>query len=87
MEMPARDGVVLWQQELSSYAGLAADFNNVYVTSDFDAVVALNRAAGYVRRQLAPRLRTKRVPDLHFALDDLLERGNKIENLLKEDEQ
>jgi ribosome-binding factor A len=51
------------------------------------AVDALNRAAGYVRRQLAPRLRTKRVPDIHFALDDVLERGNKIENLLKEDEQ
>jgi len=39
-------GVVLWQQELSSYSGLGADFNNVYVTSDFDAVVALSRAGG-----------------------------------------
>ena len=36
-------GVVLWQQDLSSYAGLGADINNVYVTSDFDAVVALER--------------------------------------------
>jgi ribosome-binding factor A len=51
------------------------------------ALAALNRAAAFVRRQLAPRLRTKRVPEIHFALDDVLERGNKIENLLKEDEQ
>ena len=36
-------GVVLWQQDLSSYAGLGADINNVYVTNDFDAVVALDR--------------------------------------------
>ena len=39
-----------------------------------------------VRRQLAPRLRTKKAPNVHFVLDDLLERGNRIENLLKEDE-
>lgn len=56
-------GVVLWQQELSSYAGLGADFNNVYVTSDFDAVVALNRASGtQVWRQDALRLRDVTAP-------------------------
>ncbi|MCC6745395.1 MAG: 30S ribosome-binding factor RbfA [Acidobacteria bacterium] len=49
-------------------------------------LAALNRAAGYVRKQLAPRIRTKRVPALIFELDDLLERGSRIENLLKEDE-
>jgi ribosome-binding factor A len=50
-------------------------------------LAALNKAAGYVRRQLAPRLRTKKTPNVVFTLDDLLERGNRIENLLKEDEQ
>jgi ribosome-binding factor A len=50
-------------------------------------VAALNSAAGFVKRHLAPRLRTKRVPNLVFVLDDLLERGNRIEELLKEDEQ
>jgi ribosome-binding factor A len=65
----------------------------VYVTvlgtadEQASAVGALNHAAAFVRRQLAPRLRTKRVPTLHFALDDVLERGNRIDNLLKEDEQ
>lgn len=51
------------------------------------SLAALNRAAGFVRRQLAPRLRTRRTPTVVFVLDDLLERGNRIENLLKEDEQ
>lgn len=47
---------------------------------------ALNRAAGFVRKMLAPRIRMKRVPNLIFELDDLLERGSRIENILKEDE-
>jgi outer membrane protein assembly factor BamB len=56
-------GVVLWQQDLSSYAGLGADLNNVYVTNDFDAVVALEREAGtQVWRQEALRLRDVTAP-------------------------
>jgi outer membrane protein assembly factor BamB len=56
-------GVVLWQQELSSYAGLGTDINNVYVTSDFDAVVALDRQAGtQLWRQEALRLRDLTAP-------------------------
>jgi outer membrane protein assembly factor BamB len=56
-------GVVLWQQELSSYSGLGADFANVYVTTDFDAVVALDRRAGtQIWRQEALRLRDVSAP-------------------------
>jgi outer membrane protein assembly factor BamB len=56
-------GVVLWQQEMSSYAGLTADFNNVYITNDFDAVVALERnGGGQVWRQEALRLRDVTAP-------------------------
>lgn len=50
-------------------------------------LAALNAAAGYVRRQLAPRLLTKKVPVIHFALDELLEKANRLEDLLKEDDQ
>lgn len=56
-------GVVLWQQEMSSYAGLGADINSVYVTSDFDAVIALDRDAGtQLWRQEALRLRDVTAP-------------------------
>lgn len=56
-------GVVIWQQELSSYAGLGADTGNVYVTSDFDAVIALDRRGGtQVWRQEALRLRDVTAP-------------------------
>jgi ribosome-binding factor A len=50
------------------------------------SVAALNHASGFIRRQLAPRLLTKRTMALHFVLDDLLDRGDRIESLLKENE-
>jgi len=56
-------GVILWQQDMSSYAGLTADFGNVYVTNDFDAIVALDRNGGaQVWRQEALRLRDLTAP-------------------------
>jgi len=56
-------GVVLWQQDMSSYAGLTADFGNVYVTNDFDAIVALDRNGGaQIWRQEALRLRDLTAP-------------------------
>ena len=42
-------GLVLWQQEISSFSGLGADFNNVYVTNNLSEVVALDRAGGTPR--------------------------------------
>ena len=51
-------GVVLWQQELSSYSGLGVDLDSVYVTDEFSELVALERGAGTPRwRQNALRLR------------------------------
>jgi outer membrane protein assembly factor BamB len=56
-------GVVIWQQDFSSYAGLGADFDNIYLTTDVDAVVALSRQAGaQVWRQEALRLRDLTAP-------------------------
>jgi outer membrane protein assembly factor BamB len=56
-------GLVLWQQDMSSFAGLGTDGNNVYVTSDVGAIVALTRRAGSpVWRQEALRLRDVTAP-------------------------
>ena len=56
-------GVVLWQQDMSSYAGLSADFTSVYVTNDVDAVISLDRRAGaQVWRQESLRLRDVTAP-------------------------
>ncbi len=56
-------GLLLWQQEMSSFAGLGTDLNNVYVTDDVSAVVALDRRGGQVAwRQEALRLRDVTAP-------------------------
>lgn len=56
-------GVVLWQQDMSSYAGLGTDVDNVYVTSDFDSVIALDRRRGAsLWRNDALRLRDVTAP-------------------------
>lgn len=56
-------GVVVWQQEMSSFAGIGVDLNNVYVTDDVSAVVALDRRRGSpVWRQEALRLRDVTAP-------------------------
>ncbi len=56
-------GLLIWQQELSSYSGLGADFNYVYVTNELSEVVALDRAGGTPQwRQDALRLRDVTAP-------------------------
>jgi ribosome-binding factor A len=42
---------------------------------------ALGRASGFLRSQLAQRLKLRRVPELRFYLDKTLEEGNKLESL------
>jgi len=44
--LAAESGQVLWSRELSTYAGVTADWNNVYTTTDEGEVVALSRRSG-----------------------------------------
>jgi ribosome-binding factor A len=44
---------------------------------------ALESAAGFVRRELAPRLGLREVPEIRFQLDSSLERGARVEDLLR----
>ena len=45
---------------------------------------ALTSAAGVLRRSLAPALRTKSVPTLNFFWDESIDRGLRMEALLRE---
>lgn len=42
----AESGQVLWQQEISTYVGVAADWNNLYTTDENGEVIALTRRTG-----------------------------------------
>ncbi len=50
-------------------------------------LAALERAMGYVRHELGVRLRLRRIPALHVALDDSAERGTRVMRILEELEQ
>jgi ribosome-binding factor A len=47
------------------------------------SIEALNSAAGHIRAILSRRLEIRHVPDLEFALDDSLERGARVFELLE----
>jgi ribosome-binding factor A len=47
------------------------------------AFAALDSAAGFVRRELAPRLGLREVPEIRFVADDSIERGARVEELLR----
>ena len=47
------------------------------------SLTALQSAAGFVRHELAPRLGLREVPQLRFVLDTSIERGARVEDLLR----
>ncbi len=58
-----QNGLIIWQQEISSYSGLGVDLNSVYITDEYSEVVALDKAIGTPRwRQDGLRLRDVTAP-------------------------
>ena len=47
------------------------------------AAEGLQKAAGYIKRELGARLQLRYVPELHFLHDASYEYGDRIESLLK----
>lgn len=45
---------------------------------------AVERSAGFIRRELARVMRTRTVPELHFLLDDSMEYSARIDKLIDE---
>jgi ribosome-binding factor A len=47
-----------------------------------DVMEGLRQAQGFLRKELASRLRLRRMPQLHFKWDVVLQRANEMEELL-----
>ncbi len=47
------------------------------------AMAALAQAAPFVRRELAPRLGLREVPEIRFVFDESIERGARVDELLR----
>jgi ribosome-binding factor A len=52
-----------------------------------NVIAGLGRAAAYIRRELAPRLKLKYHPELKFFWDDNVDRARRVEELLHEIEK
>jgi ribosome-binding factor A len=66
------------------------DHAKVYFTTLGDdeeqegVLAGLRSAAPFIRSQLGKRLHMRRIPELHFQVDRVLEEANRIERLLRE---
>jgi ribosome-binding factor A len=71
--------------ELTQDLSFAKIFVSILVAGDdSDRVLqALEHAAPFVRRMLAPRLKLREMPEIRFLRDDTIERGARVEYLLK----
>jgi ribosome-binding factor A len=49
-----------------------------------ESIETLNRAAGFIRSQIASRIRARSVPQLKFVNDDSVERGAAMEELINQ---
>ncbi len=49
--LAAESGQILWAREISTYAGIAADWNNVYIVADNGELIALRRNGNDLWRQ------------------------------------
>jgi ribosome-binding factor A len=71
--------------EVSRDLSFARIFVSVLAEGDERAKVlhALQSAAGFVRHELSPRLGLREVPNLRFMLDDSIERGARVDEILR----
>ena len=44
---------------------------------------ALNRANGYIKNQIAHRVKMRKVPELVFKIDEAYQKGKRIDDLIK----
>ena len=46
--------------------------------------VTLNKASGFIRKELCSRIEIRKMPEITFVYDNSIEYGNKIEHILEE---
>jgi len=71
--------------EVTGDLAAAKVFVSILPTGDerTQTLQVLQHAAGFVRRELAPRLGLREVPDLRFKLDESIEQGARVDDLLR----
>ncbi|MFD1018228.1 30S ribosome-binding factor RbfA [Thalassobacillus hwangdonensis] len=49
-----------------------------------ETLVGLAKAKGFIRSEIGNRIRLRKTPEITFEFDDAIERGNRIEKLLRD---
>jgi ribosome-binding factor A len=49
-----------------------------------DTLLGLSKAKGFIRSEIGQRIRLRKTPELMFEFDEALERGNRIETILRD---
>ena len=65
-----------------SYANIYVSFLNTKEITAQDRLEEINRVKGFVRSQLAKKLSIRKTPDLIFKIDDSIEQGSRIDEIL-----
>ena len=76
--------ITLTGVELSRDQSHAKVFFTVLGAPSHEAREGLQHAAGFLRSELARRLTTRKVPELHFEFDESVERGVRLSRLIDE---
>lgn len=77
--------VTITDVELSDDLRVAKVFVSVLKAEERDiSLQILNEARGFVRGEIAKRLRIKIIPTFEFVFDESIERGFRVDQLLKE---
>lgn len=49
-----------------------------------DTLIGLAKAKGFIRSEIGKRIRLRKTPELFFEFDEAIEKGNRIEHILRE---
>jgi len=86
MRDPRLGFVSITRVDVSPDVRFAKVYVSVYGDSDqqSDALVALTRATGFIRRQLGERVELRFIPEISFRLDRSMEHAEKVARLLSQ---
>lgn len=72
--------------EVTSDLSYAKVFTSIFGTDQEkeDTLEGLKSSTGYVRRELGKRISIRKIPELIIVVDDTLDRGMHIDNLIKQ---
>ncbi len=70
--------------KISSDLSYAKVYISMVISKNKNTTIqALNKAKGFIKSELSKRIKVRKIPDLEFIYDDSLDKGQKIEEILK----